>query len=346
VTATVTATASASVPPSPTKTLGPDTVPPSVSIRSLTCALDPCQSESPADLVLTLAGIAADTVGVTRVTWRNAATGQTGTATGTANWVASGIVPVEGDNELTITAFDDAGNAGSASTTVTVKAVGDDGSSGGGPSAGGGGGDGGGGGSGGGSNPPSAPTPTPAATGTPPAGGLERAWRTTADARVVVTVPGRAEPVVVDAGTTPSSVTEWCRKDHVHRGYVRLDDVGIVGATFGVELDGTLTWIPPQDAGCVDWSRVGAEVNLPAAVIMQFPLRAPIPGALLWVLDGDSAWRGRLYEVGEDGFARYVTPSRWAANQAHFQEVWKNVMPVSAAQIQAFQQRGHIGPDL
>jgi hypothetical protein len=182
---------------------------------------------------------------------------------------------------------------------------------------------------------------TAAPTAVPP-----RVWQTTADAQVIITVPGRPSPVVVDAGTTPSQVTPWCGKDSVHRGYIRLEDVGIAGATFGVELDGTLTWIPPEEAGCVDWSRLSADLNFPAAVIMQFRLREPLPGALLWVLDGDSAWRGRLYEVGADGVARYVSAAYWAAQQAHFQEVWKNVMPVSAAQIQDFQSRGLIGPDL
>ena len=68
--------------------------------------------------------------------------------------------------------------------------------------------------------------------------------------------------------------------------------------------------------------------------------------ALLWVLDGDGAWRGRLYEVSADGLARYVSPPYWAANGAHFQEVWPNVMPVSRRQIEDFATRGLLGPDL
>src|SRR5437764_14960160 len=79
---------------------------------------------------------------------------------------------------------------------------------------------------------------------------------------------------------------------------------------------------------------------------MQFSLLKPQAGALLWVLDGDASMRGRLYEVNADGMAQYVSGAYFAANQPHFQEVWKNVMPVSARQMLDFQARSLIGPDL
>jgi hypothetical protein len=107
-----------------------------------------------------------------------------------------------------------------------------------------------------------------------------------------------------------------------------------------------LDWVPPQEAGCVDWSTVDATANVPKEVIMAFRLRRPLPGALLWVLDGDEARRGRLYEVGPDGLARYVSAAAWAAQAAHFREAWPNVQPVSWRQIEDFAARGLIGPDL
>jgi hypothetical protein len=147
-------------------------------------------------------------------------------------------------------------------------------------------------------------------------------------------------------GTVPRAPDEWCRQERVYRGYVRLEDVGLAGATFGVEAGGVLTWIPPEDAGCVDWSRVDASANLPKEVVMSFRLSRTAPGALLWVLDGEASRRGRLYEVGPDGLARYVTASYWGANAAHFREAWPNVMPVSWRQMEDFAARGLIGPDL
>jgi hypothetical protein len=91
---------------------------------------------------------------------------------------------------------------------------------------------------------------------------------------------------------------------------------------------------------------MGAAANLPKEVIMAFRLQRPLPGALLWVLDGDAAQRGRLYEVGADGLARYVSAATWAAQTARFQEAWPNVMPVSWSQVEDFAARGLVGPDL
>jgi hypothetical protein len=171
-------------------------------------------------------------------------------------------------------------------------------------------------------------------------------WQETSDGHLLIIAPGRATHVIVAVGAVPHTPDQWCGRAEVYGGYIRLEDVGIAGATFGVARGGVLDWIPPEDAGCVDWSRVDADVNFPKEVIMQFSLLRPLPGALLWVLDGDASWRGRLYEVGGDGRARYVSRAYWDANQAHFGDVWKNVMPVSWKQLLEFGQRGLVGPDL
>ena len=66
---------------------------------------------------VTLTGIAADNVGVTRVTWANAA-GGSGTASGTTSWTVGNIALKEGLNEIVVTAYDAAGNNSSHSLGV------------------------------------------------------------------------------------------------------------------------------------------------------------------------------------------------------------------------------------
>lgn len=67
---------------------------------------------------VTITGTASDNIAVTGVTWANAATGGNGSATGTTSWTAS--VPLaSGSNLITITAYDAAGNSGSATITIT-----------------------------------------------------------------------------------------------------------------------------------------------------------------------------------------------------------------------------------
>jgi subtilisin family serine protease len=220
---------------------------------------------------------------------------------------------------------------------------------------GGGGGGGGGGGSGGGSSAGSGAASKPASqTGQTVAASSANPATASSSAdvvqlvgsSVVIRVPGRAAPVRIDAGTTPHVPDQWCQRTEIYRQYIRLEDVGIAGATFGLALDGALDWVPPEDAGCVDWSRVDASVNFTKDVIMQFRLVRPQPGALLWVLAGNASENGRLYEVDAGGIAHYVTLAYWQANQPHYQDVWKNVMPVHSNQTDDFRRRDLIGTDL
>jgi len=91
-----------------------DTVAPSIIISSPTAggAYDSSNSS------ISLAGNASDNVGVSLVTWRNSA-GGSGTASGTESWSITGISLIEGENVLTVTAQDAAGNQTNASLTVT-----------------------------------------------------------------------------------------------------------------------------------------------------------------------------------------------------------------------------------
>ena len=69
---------------------------------------------------VSLGGTATDPIGVASVGWSNAATGATGTATGTTTWTAA--VPLSrGANPITVTATDNRGATGSDSITVTLS---------------------------------------------------------------------------------------------------------------------------------------------------------------------------------------------------------------------------------
>lgn len=74
---------------------------------------------------LVVGGSATDNVGVSSVTWSNASTSGTGAATGTGSWSAS-IPLTAGENLITITARDAAGNAGTDSIAVTYSVAGAD----------------------------------------------------------------------------------------------------------------------------------------------------------------------------------------------------------------------------
>jgi Glucodextranase, domain B/Bacterial Ig domain len=67
---------------------------------------------------LTLGGTASDNVGVTLVRWVNSR-GGSGTATGTTNWTAGGIILQAGTNVVTVTALDAAGNGMTDLLTIT-----------------------------------------------------------------------------------------------------------------------------------------------------------------------------------------------------------------------------------
>ncbi len=96
---------------------GTDTTAPTVTITPPTTSASYSTSSS----LFTLAGTASDNVGVTQVTWANSR-GGSGTASGTTSWTASGIVLKRGNNVLTVTAKDAAGNTGTATLTVAGKA--------------------------------------------------------------------------------------------------------------------------------------------------------------------------------------------------------------------------------
>jgi hypothetical protein len=89
---------------------GGDTTPPTMSITSPSSGP---ASSSP----LTVTGTAADASGISQVTWSNALTGQSGTATGTTSWTA--VIPLAaGTNTITISVTDSAGN-----TTTSVLSM-------------------------------------------------------------------------------------------------------------------------------------------------------------------------------------------------------------------------------
>lgn len=89
---------------------GGDTTPPTLSITS--------PSSGPAaSSPLVVTGTASDAGGVTQVTWSNALTGQSGTATGTTSWTAS-IPLAPGTNDITISVTDSSGN-----TTTTLLSM-------------------------------------------------------------------------------------------------------------------------------------------------------------------------------------------------------------------------------
>ena len=83
----------------------PDTTLPTVTITTPTSAATHTASATP----LSLGGTASDNVAVTQVSWSNDR-GGSGTATGTTSWSVSGIVLLSGQNVLTVTARDAAGN--------------------------------------------------------------------------------------------------------------------------------------------------------------------------------------------------------------------------------------------
>ncbi len=101
----------ANAPPPPPP---PDTIAPSVAISAPTAAATYTATAA----TLTVAGTAADNVGVTQVSWSNSL-GGSGTAAGTTSWSAAGIVLKAGSNLITVTASDAAGNHSAATLSVS-----------------------------------------------------------------------------------------------------------------------------------------------------------------------------------------------------------------------------------
>jgi len=91
-----------------------DGTPPAVTITTPTTNTTHSVTSTP----LSLGGTASDAVGVTQVTWTNDR-GGSGTATGTTSWSITGIALQSGQNVLTVTARDAAGNTSTDSITVT-----------------------------------------------------------------------------------------------------------------------------------------------------------------------------------------------------------------------------------
>jgi hypothetical protein len=94
----------------------PDTVKPTAAITWPTRNASYVTSSSPIDIQ----GTATDNVAVTQVRWANNKGGN-GVASGTTSWDAPGIPLQNGDNVITVTASDAAGNAGTAALTVTYS---------------------------------------------------------------------------------------------------------------------------------------------------------------------------------------------------------------------------------
>jgi hypothetical protein len=95
-------------------TINIDKAIPSVTITSPTSSSTYSTSSSS----LNISGNASDNVGVTQVTWSNNRSGS-GTCSGTTSWSKSGITLYSGQNVITVTARDAAGNTGTDTLTVT-----------------------------------------------------------------------------------------------------------------------------------------------------------------------------------------------------------------------------------
>jgi len=93
-----------------------DTTQPAVTISTPTSNATHTATTSP----LALGGTASDNVGVTQVTWTNNR-GGSGTASGTTTWSVASVTLQSGDNVLTVTARDAAGNTSTDVLTVTYN---------------------------------------------------------------------------------------------------------------------------------------------------------------------------------------------------------------------------------
>lgn len=93
-----------------------DTTNPTISITTPTTG----QTHTSLSTPISIGGTTSDNVNVVNVTWENAATGESGTATGTDSWSVS--IPLDaGSNPITMTTSDSSGNTASASITVNYE---------------------------------------------------------------------------------------------------------------------------------------------------------------------------------------------------------------------------------
>ena len=95
--------------------IDPDVTSPSISITSPTSSSTYATGSSS----LNISGSASDNVGVTSVSWSNSR-GGSGSCSGTTSWSKSGITLSSGQNVITVTARDAAGNTATDTLTVTV----------------------------------------------------------------------------------------------------------------------------------------------------------------------------------------------------------------------------------
>src|ERR1039458_367185 len=91
-----------------------DTILPSIAITIPTTG----SSYTNTSATINLSGTASDNVGVTLVTWQNLS-GGVGVASGTNSWSINGIPLQSGQNAIFVTAYDAAGNIGTATLVVT-----------------------------------------------------------------------------------------------------------------------------------------------------------------------------------------------------------------------------------
>ncbi len=94
-----------------------DTVAPAIAISSPTAAA----TYTSGSATVSLGGSASDAVGVTQVTWTNSR-GGSGSASGTSTWTIAGVALQAGENVLTVTARDDAGNTANDVLVVSYAA--------------------------------------------------------------------------------------------------------------------------------------------------------------------------------------------------------------------------------
>ena len=96
-----------------------DTTPPTVTITSPTTD----DTYTTTSSTISLGGSASDaTSGVSSVAW-SSNKGESGTASGTTSWSISNISLTSGDNVITVTATDGAGNTGTDTITVTYESA-------------------------------------------------------------------------------------------------------------------------------------------------------------------------------------------------------------------------------